>query len=96
MNINQFLDKIHFKKVCAVIIMGAIYIALQGCASKSQMVIGPVTKTGQVITFEGPKDVEMSFKKGDIDAKYSGKSEGFWAGVFKFLLMKAPEITVIK
>ncbi len=94
MNVNQLIARV----VWAFIGIGlVVVIALSvGCASKSQMTIGPVTELGQVITFEGPQAIEMSVKTDKVDAKYSGKSEGFWAGVFKFLLMKAPEITVIK
>ncbi len=49
-----------------------------------------------VYVYEGPKDVEMAIKQGDTEITYSGKSEGFWAGMFKYLMSTAPTVLVTK
>ena len=52
---NQFLDKIHFTKVCAVIIVVAIYIALQGCAITATIQL----PNGELAIYTGPQKAKM-------------------------------------
>ena len=72
---NQFLDKIHFTKVCTVIIIGAIYFALHGCATIATL----ESPTGNIWTYTGPKKAEYFWKKGDEEIHYSGLSTPWWA-----------------
>ena len=72
---NQFLDKIHFTKLCAVIIIGAIYIALQGCGTVATIKL----PDGKLAIYEGPKKATMWLKENGREVKYSGLSEPWWA-----------------
>ncbi|KKL80638.1 hypothetical protein LCGC14_2002750 [marine sediment metagenome] len=92
MNVNQILDKIHFKPMCWLISAIIWAFLIGGCAVTTKI----TDPNDQVYTYHGPKDVDYSVKKGDMEIKYSGKTEGFWSGMLRFLLLKAPDINVVK
>ncbi len=90
MNINQLIARLFWIGIAIGIIVIAIFS--QGCAIKAR-IIDPNEK---VYLYHGPKDVDYMVKKGDLEIKFSGKNESFWAGILKFLLLKAPDVNVIK
>lgn len=72
-------------------------LLLTSCGVVATMTIDPVTKDGQqVITYRGPKDVDLSFEKGGIKAKYSGKIAPWWHGMMPLLMRSVPDVTVVK
>ena len=64
-----------------------------GCASITTIKAKIKAPDRKEYVYQGPKDVDMSIKKGDVEVKYSGKKEGFWSSMLKYLLMK-PNIEV--
>ena len=72
---NQFLDKIHFKTICAVIIIGAIYIALQGCAITATIQL----PNGELAIYTGPQKAKMLLEEKGRKVEYSGISDPWYA-----------------
>ena len=70
----------------------ATVIFAPGCSIKARI----IDPDKQVYLYHGPKDANMTVKKGDMEITYAGKGEGWWAGMLKYLLLKAPDIQVIK
>ncbi len=66
-----------------------LFLLLSGCATGN--IVATITSTGDKVvhTYEGPKDVEMSVKKGkDSEVRYSGKSPSLLDDVLRFLLIR--------
>ncbi len=53
--------------------------------------------TKQMAIYEGPKDVDFSFKgKDGLEAAYKGKTVPWWHGMLPFLMKTVPDVTVVK
>ncbi len=61
----------------SLLILLATVIFAQGCASVSTL----TSPDNKVWTYEGPKKVTMSWKKGDEEVKYSGLGQPWWKGL---------------
>ncbi len=74
------------------ILVIAIALLISSCSTVATI----TNHQGRVSTYRGPKDVDMSVKRGDVEIKYSGKSEGWFSRMMQYLLVTTPTIAIAK
>ena len=75
----------------------AISVSLSSCGWGGIKATIKFDPTKQTAIYEGPKDVDFSFKgKDGLDAKYSGKSPPWWHAMLPFLMKSVPNVTIVE
>ena len=79
------------------LIILAIVLSLSSCGWGGIKATIRFDPKNQMAVYEGPKDVDFSFKgKGGLDAKYSGKTAPWWHGMLPFLFKAVPDVEIVK
>jgi hypothetical protein len=79
--------------IIGCIILLGIILGWWGCTSITNIKATITDPNNQVYVYEGPKDIDMTIEREKAKVMYSGKKEGFWEGLLKYLLMK-PDIEI--